>query len=66
MDFIIGLPHNHMQHESIWVIVDRVTKSAHFLPVKTRDLMEDYAKLYIIEIVRIHEVPLSIISDREP
>ncbi|WMV33094.1 hypothetical protein MTR67_026479 [Solanum verrucosum] len=64
MDFITGLPRTHRQHDFIWVIVDRVTKSAHFLVVKTTYLVEDYAKLYINEIVRLHGVPLSIISDR--
>ncbi|KAH0707222.1 hypothetical protein KY290_011779 [Solanum tuberosum] len=64
MDFIIGLPRTHMQH-SIWEIVDRVTKSAHLLAIKTTDSAEDYAKLNINEIVRLHGVPLSIISDRD-
>ncbi|WMV40991.1 hypothetical protein MTR67_034376 [Solanum verrucosum] len=64
IDFIIGLPRTHRQHDSIWVIVDRVTKSARFLVVKTTDSAKDYAKLYINEIVRFHGVPLSIISDR--
>ncbi|WMV57905.1 hypothetical protein MTR67_051290 [Solanum verrucosum] len=54
------------QHDFIWVIVDRVTKSTHFLDVKTTDLVEDYAKLYINEILRLHGVPVSIISDRGP
>ncbi|WMV49396.1 hypothetical protein MTR67_042781 [Solanum verrucosum] len=66
MDFITGLPRTCRQHDSIWVIVDRVTKSAHFLAVKTTDSAEDYAKLYINEIVRLHGVPLSIVSDRVP
>ena len=48
------------------MIVDRVTKSSRFLAVKTTDSAEDYAKLYINEIVRLHGVPLSIISDRGP
>ncbi|XP_019238505.1 PREDICTED: uncharacterized protein LOC109218581 [Nicotiana attenuata] len=64
MDFITGLPRSFRKHDSIWVIVDRLTKSAHFLPVKTTDSAEDYAKLYIKEIVRLHGTPLSIISDR--
>jgi len=64
MDFITGLPRSRRQHDSIWVIVDRMTKSAHFLPVKTTHSAEDYAKLYIQEIVRLHGVPISIISDR--
>ncbi|WMV08505.1 hypothetical protein MTR67_001890, partial [Solanum verrucosum] len=51
MDFIIGLPRTHRQHGSIWVIVDRVTKSSRSLAVKTTDSREDYAKLYTNEIV---------------
>ncbi|WMV47208.1 hypothetical protein MTR67_040593, partial [Solanum verrucosum] len=65
MDFITGLPRTRRQHDSIWVIVDRVTKFSHFLAVKSTDSAEDYAKLYINEIVRLHGVPLSIISDRD-
>ncbi|WMV55641.1 hypothetical protein MTR67_049026 [Solanum verrucosum] len=61
-----GLPRTRRQHNSIWVIVDRVTKSSRFLAVKTIDSAEDYAMLYINEIVRLHGVPLSIISDRGP
>ncbi|KAK6784287.1 hypothetical protein RDI58_017741 [Solanum bulbocastanum] len=66
MDIITGLPHTRRQHDSIWVIVDKVTKSAHFLAVKTIGLAEDYAKLYINEIVKVYWVTLSIISDRGP
>ncbi|KAH0650287.1 hypothetical protein KY284_030199 [Solanum tuberosum] len=66
MDFIRGLPHTRRQHVTIWVIVDRVTKFAHFLVVKTTDSVEDYAKIYINEIVRFLGVPLSIISNRGP
>ncbi|WMV24482.1 hypothetical protein MTR67_017867 [Solanum verrucosum] len=65
MDFITGLPRTRRQHDSIWVIVDKVTKSAHFLAVKTTDSVKDYAKLYINEIFRLDGVALSIISDRE-
>ncbi|XP_019234434.1 PREDICTED: transcription factor PCF7-like [Nicotiana attenuata] len=64
MDFIMGLPRPHRKFDSIWVIVDRLTKSAHFLPVRSTYTVEDYAKLYIKEIVRLHGVPVSIISDR--
>ncbi|XP_075103258.1 uncharacterized protein LOC142177970 [Nicotiana tabacum] len=64
IDFIIGLSRSFWKHDSIWVIIDRLTKSAHFLPVKTTDLIKDYAKLYIKEIVQLHGTPLSIISDR--
>ena len=65
MDFVIGLPCTSQKFDSIWVIVDRLTKSAHFLPVRTTYTVEEYAKLYIKEIVRLHGVPISIISDRE-
>ena len=64
MDFVVGLPKSKRQFDSIWVIVDRMTKSAHFLPIKTLYSAEDYAKLYIHEMVKLHGVPLSIISDR--
>ena len=64
MDFVVGLPRTRRQHDSIWVVVDRLTKSAHFIPVKSTYRAEDYARLYIDEIVRWHGIPLSIISDR--
>lgn len=64
MDFVTGLPKSRRQYDSIWVIVDRMTKSAHFLAVKMTDTAENYARLYIREIVKLHGVPLSIISDR--
>ena len=66
MDFITGLPQTCRQHDYIWVIIDRMTKSSSFLAVMTTDSAEDYAKLYINEIVRLHGVPLSIILDRGP
>ena len=56
MDFITGLPRTRRQHNSIWMIVDRMTKSFRFLAIKTIDSAEDYAKLYIKEIVRLHGV----------
>ena len=64
MDFVIGLPPSRCHHDSIWVVVDRLTKSAHFLPIHTSYTAEDYARLYIRELVRLHRVPLSIILDR--
>ena len=66
MDFITGLPRTRRQHDSICVIVDRMTKSSRFLVVKTTDLAKDYVKLYFNVIVRFHGVPLSIISDKGP
>ena len=64
MDFVVGLPRTMGKYDSIWVIVDRLTKSAHFIPVKVTYNAEKLAKLYISEVVRLHGVPLSIISDR--
>ncbi|GKD36436.1 putative reverse transcriptase domain-containing protein [Tanacetum coccineum] len=65
MDFIVGLPRTPSGYDSIWVIVDRLTKSAHFLPVKATDSMEKLTQLYLKEIVCRHGVPISIISDRD-
>ncbi|XP_052623525.1 transposon Ty3-I Gag-Pol polyprotein isoform X1 [Lactuca sativa] len=65
MDFITRLPKTMGGLDSIWVIVNRLTKSAHFLPIKETDKMEKLTRTYIREIVRLHGVPLSIISDRD-
>ncbi|KAI3819573.1 hypothetical protein L1987_13414 [Smallanthus sonchifolius] len=65
MDFITKLPKTSSGYDAIWVIVDRLTKSAHFLPIKETDKTEKLAKLYIKEIVARHGVPISIISDRD-
>ena len=66
MDFITGLPRTLRLHDSIWVIVNRITKSCRFLAVKTKHSAEDYAKIYINEIVRFHGVLLFIMSDKDP
>ncbi|KAA3480729.1 DNA/RNA polymerases superfamily protein [Gossypium australe] len=60
MDFVSGLPLTPTRKDSVWVIVNRLTKSSHFIPVRK------LAKLYVAEIVRLHGVPASIISDRDP
>ena len=65
MDFMTGLPRTQRQHDAIWVIVDRLTKSAHFLPVNVEDSLEKLAKLYVHEVVSLHGVPVSIVSDRD-
>ena len=65
MDFVVGLPRTTGLYDSIWVIVDRFTKSAHFLPVRVTYTVEQYAELYIKEIVRLHGAPKSIVSDRD-
>ena len=66
MDFVVGLPLTGRRHDSIWVIVDRLTKSAHFLPVRTDYSLDKLAELFIKEIVRLHGIHVSIISDRDP
>jgi hypothetical protein len=64
IDFIIGLPKSKRGHDSIWVIIDRLTKVAHFLRVKTTHKGRDLAELYTAWIVSIHGVPKVIVSDR--
>ena len=61
--FVSGLPRSSRRHDLIWVIVDRLTKSAQFLPVKTTDWTEDYAKSYVNEIAILYGTLVSIISD---
>jgi len=64
MDFIVGLPKTSKGYDSIWVIVDCLMKSAHFLPVKTIYRAQHYAELYISRILSLHGIPRTIISDR--
>ena len=64
MDFIVGLPKTSQHHDSIWVIVDRLTKIAHFIPMNTEYRSRKYAEIYIDRIVCLHGVPKTIISDR--
>lgn len=66
MDFVVGLPRTPKGLDSIWVIVDRLTKSAHFIPINIRYSLERLTSLYVSEIVRLHGVPSSIVSDRDP
>jgi hypothetical protein len=66
MDFIVGLPKTAKGFHSIWVIIDRITKIAHFLPVKTSYPVITYAQIYIARILSLHEVPKTIVSNRGP
>ena len=66
MDFVIGLPRTLRSNNTIWVIVDRLTKSAHFLPMKVNFSMDRLVSLYVRKIVRMHGVPISIVSNRDP
>ncbi|KAI3808258.1 hypothetical protein L1987_24207 [Smallanthus sonchifolius] len=65
IDFITKLPRTFSGHDSIWVIIDRLTKSAHFLPIREDYRVEKLARIYIDEIVSRHGIPLNIISDRD-
>ncbi|KAI3731639.1 hypothetical protein L1987_62828 [Smallanthus sonchifolius] len=65
MDFITKLPRTPTGCDTIWVIVDRLTKSAHFLAIKETEKMEKLTRLYLKEVVSRHGVPISIISDRD-
>jgi len=66
MDFVVGLPRSPRGNDAIWVVVDRLTKCAHFISMKTKNSAPDLVPLYIREVVRLHGVPKSIISDRDP
>ena len=66
MDFVSSFPLTQRKHDAIWVIVDRLTKSTHFLPIRLDYSMDRLADLYVNEIVRLHSIPLSIVSDRDP
>jgi hypothetical protein len=66
MNFVVGLPKAPTGQDAIWVIVDRLIKSAHFLPIKITGSLEKLADLYVWEIVRLHGVPISIVSDCDP
>ncbi|GJW23547.1 putative reverse transcriptase domain-containing protein [Tanacetum coccineum] len=65
IDFVTKLPRTSSGHDTIWVIVDQLTKSAHFLPMREDYKMERLARLYLNKIVARHDVPISIISDRD-
>jgi hypothetical protein len=64
MDFIVGLPTTTRKFDLIWVIVDRLSKSAHFIPINTNYKVQKYAKIYIAHVLCLHGVSKMIISDR--
>ena len=66
MDFIVVLPITRSNHNAICVIIDRLTKSAHFLPINEKFLMDNLVHMYLKEIVTHHGVPVPIMSDRDP
>ena len=65
MDFIIGLPMTCRQHDSIMVVVDKLTKATHFIPVKSTHQTNDIAKIFMKEIFKLHGLSKAIVSDRD-
>jgi hypothetical protein len=66
MDFITGLPKRNKQHDSIMVVVDKLTKASHFIPLKTTNKAVNVVDIYMREVARLHGIPKSIVSDRDP
>ena len=66
MDFVSGLPLTQQKHDYVWVIDDKLSKSAHFIPVRMEYSMNRLAELYMKKILRLHGVPLSIVSNTDP
>ena len=66
MDFVVGLPCTHAGYNAIQVIVDRLTKSTHFLAIRNNFSLNRLAELYVNEIVKLHGVPVTIVSDQDP
>ena len=63
MDFVTGLPKTTKSHDAIWVVIDRLTESAHFIPIKTTISLEQVVNLYDREVIRLHGAPKSFVSD---
>ncbi|KAA0042134.1 DNA/RNA polymerases superfamily protein [Cucumis melo var. makuwa] len=66
MDFLFGLPRTSSGHDGIWVIVDRLTKTTRFIPIKMTSTLDQLARLYVDKIVSQYGVPVPIVSDRDP
>ena len=66
MNFVLGLLQTSKGHIAVWVVVDRLTKLAHFLAMKTTDSLSTLSHLYVAEIVRFHGVTLSVVSNQDP
>ena len=66
MDFVTHFPWTPLRHDAVWMIVDRLTKSAHFLAVRMTFTLEEFYKVYVREIFRLLGVPVYIVSDRDP
>jgi hypothetical protein len=66
MYFIIGLPRKNKQHDSIMVVVDKLTKASHLIPLKTTEMAYNVVDIYTREITQLHSIPKTIVSDRDP
>ena len=66
MNFVTHLPKTQQRHDVVWVTVDRLTKSAHFLVVQMTFTLEEFCRLYIREIVQLHGVSVFIVYDKDP
>ena len=66
MDFVTHLPRTPRRHDAVWVIVDRLTKSAHLLAVRMTFTLEEFCQLYIRGIIHLHGIPVSIVSNMDP
>jgi hypothetical protein len=66
MDFVTRLPKSNKGNDVVWVIVDRLTKSALFLPIEMTNLVDKLIRVYMKKVVRLHGIPISIVLDREP
>ena len=66
MDFVTHFPRTSREHDVVWVIMDRLIKSAHFLVVQMTFTLKIFCRLYIREIIRLYGVPVSIVSNRDP
>ena len=65
MDYVVGFPHKTKGNNSIWVIVDRLTKLAHFIPINNTHTMDQMVATYMMKIVRLPGAPVAIILDRD-
>ena len=66
MDFVSDFPLTQKKHDSVWVIIDKLTKSAHFLPIRLNYSMDRLDEINVSEIVLLHGIPLSVVSDHDP
>ena len=66
MDFVLGFSHSRGGYNGIWVIVDPLTKSAHFLPIRSTYPLDRLARLYVDKIIKLHGALVSIVSDKDP